>query len=66
LGGSARNAIEKSRDDEGEEGVTIMAGSSDFSVASERDRSNTKEQNSIKRFVRFSNGLVPRGAGIKI
>lgn len=39
FGGAARNAIEKSRDDDGEEGVTIMAGSGDFSVASERDRS---------------------------
>ena len=31
--------MEKSRDDDGEQGVTMMAGSGDFSVASERDKS---------------------------
>ena len=54
--------MEKSRDDEGEEGVTIIAGSSDFSVASERDRSNLKKQNSIKCFMRFSNGVRTEGS----
>jgi len=39
LGGAARNAMEKSRVDEGEEGVTIIAGRADFSVASGRERS---------------------------
>jgi len=37
--GGARNAIEKSCEDEGEEGVTMMAGRGDFSVARGRDRS---------------------------
>ena len=45
--------MEKSRDDEGEEGVTIMAGNGDFSVASERERSNIKNKtrsNSLRGF----------------
>lgn len=39
FGGGARKAIEKSRDEDGEDGVTIMAGRSDFSVARGRERS---------------------------
>lgn len=39
LGGSARNAMEKSREDDGDEGVTMIAGSGDFSVAKGKDRS---------------------------
>jgi len=39
LGGSARNAIEKSRVEEGEDGVTMMAGRCDFSVTRGKDRS---------------------------
>lgn len=37
--GGARNAIEKSCEDEGEDGVTIIAGRGDFSVARGRERS---------------------------
>jgi len=39
LGGSARNAIEKSRVEEGEDGVTMMAGKGDFSVTRGKDKS---------------------------
>jgi len=39
LGGGARNAIAKSRDEAGDDGVTIIAGNGDFSVASGSDRS---------------------------
>jgi hypothetical protein len=39
LGGGARKAIEKSRGDMGEDGVTMMAGSGDFSDARGRVRS---------------------------
>lgn len=39
LGGGARNAMEKSWECEGEEGVTMMAGKGDFSVAKGRDKS---------------------------
>jgi hypothetical protein len=39
LGGGAKNAIEKSWGDEGEEGVTMIAGNADFSVAKGNERS---------------------------
>lgn len=39
LGGVAKKAMEKSWEDEGEEGVTMMAGRGDFSVASGNDKS---------------------------
>jgi hypothetical protein len=39
FGGAARKAMEKSREEEGEHGVTMMAGSGDFSVARGKDRS---------------------------
>jgi hypothetical protein len=39
LGGGAKKAIEKSWDEDGEEGVTMMAGKGDFSVARGSERS---------------------------
>jgi hypothetical protein len=39
LGAGAKKAIEKSWDEDGEEGVTMIAGKGDFSVASGRERS---------------------------
>jgi len=39
LGGEARKAIEKSCLEDGEHGVTMMAGRGDFSVARGNDRS---------------------------
>jgi len=47
LGGGARNAIEKSREDDGEDGVTIMAGSFDFSVTRGRERSGNSARWSL-------------------
>lgn len=38
--GGARNAMEKSREDDGDEGVTMIAGRVDFSVTMGNDRSN--------------------------
>lgn len=37
--GGARKAMAKSCEEEGEQGVTMIAGSGDFSVASGRERS---------------------------
>ena len=51
--GAARDAIGISRDDEGEEGVTIMAGGGGFFEASERDSLRSYIPNSIKYFVRL-------------
>lgn len=42
-----------------------MAGSGDFSVASERDKSRYKEQRSIKCFTRFSNGSYRGEQGLR-
>lgn len=39
FGGGARNAMEKSCEEEGEEGVTMIAGRDDFSVARGSERS---------------------------
>lgn len=39
LGGDARNAMEKSCEEDGEDGVTMMAGRPDFSVAKGKERS---------------------------
>jgi len=39
FGGEARKAMEKSCVEDGEEGVTMMAGRGDFSVARDKDRS---------------------------
>ena len=39
LGGGARNAMEKWRSSEGDDGVTMIAGRGDFSVTSGRERS---------------------------
>lgn len=39
FGGGARNAMEKSCAEEGEEGVTMIAGSKAFSVMRGRDKS---------------------------
>jgi hypothetical protein len=39
FGGGAKNAMEKSRDEDGDDGVTMIAGNGDFSVASGRERS---------------------------
>jgi len=48
FGGSARKAIEKSRFDDGEEGVTMIAGRGDFSVARGKDKSRVKKENIYK------------------
>ena len=39
FGGDAKNAIEKSWDEDGDDGVTMIAGSGDFSVTRGRERS---------------------------
>ena len=38
--GGAKKAIEKSPEEDGEDGVTMMAGSGDFSLTSESERSD--------------------------
>lgn len=43
--GGARNAIEKSCEEDGEEGVTMIAGRGDFSVARGRERSCKRSSN---------------------
>lgn len=47
-GGLARKAIEKSRDEVGDEGVTIMAGRGDFSVT-EGNESKDKSTRRLER-----------------
>lgn len=39
FGGGAKKAIEKSRAEDGDEGVTMIAGNDDFSVARGKERS---------------------------
>jgi len=40
LGGGARKAIEKSAEHDGDEGVTMIAGSGDFSSGGEKSRAH--------------------------
>ena len=66
--GGAKKAIEKSPEEDGEDGVTMMAGRGDFSLTSESERSGSTRQGSISGgpMIALGPGYSPSGFGIRI
>ena len=62
FGGGLRNAIAKSLSDVGDDGVTIIAGSGDFSSTSGSDRSAARGDNELHLILALSFCCTYRGA----